>query len=266
VLGALAAVSALGLGGVRPDEIVLPALMGRIGSATAEAEGASGGIAVRIAPRPRRTAPEALRARPPLVSGAEPEPGAAPLAAPFDDRGALPAPVAIDPAQPRPVVSAARAPLTILLATARPYRGAVAPRAGAARGPAAAPPAPAPARPGDGDPAAAASPGFASVRAADLPPPVYPHPCLLLGHEGLVLIEVRVGADGRVLEARVAQASACPDLDAAALAAVRAARYVPGRRNGAPIAMTILQPIRFELPREADGARPGAATIGRRGR
>jgi protein TonB len=196
------------------DDVVLPELMGRRGAAVADAEGAAAPFAATIRREPARA--EAVRE--PLVAGAEPLPDPAPDPPPA---------VLTPPAAP----SAPDRPASIGPGSRRFLGNAPLPRPA----PAAAPAAPAP--------------GFAAVRAADLPPPTYPRRCLLLRHEGVVLIDVRVSAQGDVLEAHVAAPSPCPELDEAALTAVRAARYVPGRRGGVAVEMTVRQPIRFELPK-----------------
>ncbi len=68
------------------------------------------------------------------------------------------------------------------------------------------------------------------------PVPTYPTACRRRGIEGEVVVELLVGEDGAVREAKVRVSSGCEELDAAALAAVKAARYRPARRDGAPVA------------------------------
>lgn len=112
-----------------------------------------------------------------------------------------------------------------------------------ARGPARAPsPAsPAPARAGSGaGPSCGASLG-------SVPRPRYPDRCRGLGHEGRAVLLVDVGPDGAVTAVALERSAGCPELDAAAIEAVRAARFEPARRFGEAVASRVRVPIRFEL-------------------
>ncbi|AGA34383.1 Ferric siderophore transport system, periplasmic binding protein TonB [Thioalkalivibrio nitratireducens DSM 14787] len=82
------------------------------------------------------------------------------------------------------------------------------------------------------------------------PEPVYPAAARSRGMEGLVLLEVEVGADGRVLSVTVHSGSGFRVLDAAAQDAVRRWHFEPARREGRPVVATVEVPIRFRL---ADG-------------
>lgn len=218
----LLAVAAGGDRATSTDGLVLPELMGRRGAGTFEAgirlEAARGPAVERAAlVEPGAAAPEQREAE------EDPEPASALDALPFtDDHGRD-----LELEHETNAASGAKA----ALGAAAGGRRFVGKRSLA--------------RPTEAAPA----PGFATVRPADLPAPVYPRSCLILRHQGLVMIDVRVGVKGEVLEAKVAERSCCPSLDEAALEAVRAARYVPGRRWGVPAQMTIRQPIRFELPK-----------------
>ena len=77
--------------------------------------------------------------------------------------------------------------------------------------------------------------------------PRYPDRCRRLGHEGTVVLEVRIEASGEVAEARVFRSAGCPELDEAALDAVRKARFEPARIGGVPVESTVLQPVVFKL-------------------
>jgi protein TonB len=79
------------------------------------------------------------------------------------------------------------------------------------------------------------------------PKPVYPPLSKRLNEQGTVLIRVLVGADGLPQQARVARSSGYERLDQAALAAVQAWRFVPGKRAGVPEAMWFDVPISFVL-------------------
>ena len=83
--------------------------------------------------------------------------------------------------------------------------------------------------------------------AVDLPAPRYPLQSRRLGEEGLVLLEVEVLANGRTGAVRVIRAPRYARLRAAAIDAVRRARFAPARRHGEPITSAILVPIRFRL-------------------
>jgi TonB family protein len=71
--------------------------------------------------------------------------------------------------------------------------------------------------------------------AKESPNTVYPLMAKHSGYKGKIVIDVKVGPDGRVMNAAVAQ-SLQPDLDAAQLAAVRQWQFQPGTCNGNPVA------------------------------
>ena len=81
----------------------------------------------------------------------------------------------------------------------------------------------------------------------DLPSPRYPTLSVRRGEEGLVLLRVVVGPDGRVLDVEVLQDPGFGLLRAAAEDAVRRATFRPAVRNGRPVRSTIEVPIRFSL-------------------
>jgi protein TonB len=118
------------------------------------------------------------------------------------------------------------------------------------------PGAPAPAQapvPAQREPAAV--PGLDAPAGADVPAledpgalrPVYPASCRRQRHEGLAVVRVRVEADGRPGKVELVESAGCPELDRAALEAVRRARFRPARRRGSPVPWTIEQPFRFRL-------------------
>ena len=74
----------------------------------------------------------------------------------------------------------------------------------------------------------------------------YPEEAESEGAEGRVVVTFVVTEEGRVEEAEVT-AEAHPALDAAALAAVRRARFVPAHRDGHPVRVRLALPITFEL-------------------
>ncbi len=77
--------------------------------------------------------------------------------------------------------------------------------------------------------------------------PQYPRLSVRRGEQGTVVIAARLSARGRVASARVARSSGHARLDAAALAAVRKARFRPARRAGKPVPGRVRVPIRFVL-------------------
>ncbi len=84
-------------------------------------------------------------------------------------------------------------------------------------------------------------PGFLRV-----PAPRYPRMARRRGLEGEVLLELTLGADGRLLSVSVME-SAGHGFDEAALEAVRRARFRPAVRNGRPEACRVLLPVHFRL-------------------
>jgi periplasmic protein TonB len=90
------------------------------------------------------------------------------------------------------------------------------------------------------------------VRDYDRPPrpltqarPVYPPDAFTKKIEGTVLTEILIGADGRVLKARVVKS--VPVLDEAALAAVRQWTFAPAVKNGRPVATLATAPVSFRI-------------------
>jgi len=75
----------------------------------------------------------------------------------------------------------------------------------------------------------------------------YPASCRRLGHQGVVVVRLIVGADGKVRHAEVTRGAGCPELDRAALEAVLCARFRAARRWGRPVESTLEQPFRFKL-------------------
>lgn len=76
--------------------------------------------------------------------------------------------------------------------------------------------------------------------------PVYPEAAKAAGIGGVVVIEATIGADGTVIDTRVLR-SVDPELDEAALAAVRQWRYQPTLLNGAPVPVIMTLTVNFTL-------------------
>jgi protein TonB len=66
--------------------------------------------------------------------------------------------------------------------------------------------------------------------------------------EGVTLVDVLVGADGRPAEVHVRQSSGFALLDESAVKTVRERwRFVPAREGGTTVASRVTVPIRFRL-------------------
>ena len=164
-------------------------------------------------PKPARQPPQAApQQSPPPVPVPTP---AAPVAAP------APAPVAVADAPPAP-----NAPT-----------GTVTPRAAPAAAPVVAP-----------------APVKLELPTTDAnylhnPTPVYPPASERRRESGLVLLSVLVDAEGRAKAVSIKTSSGFERLDQSALQAVTGWTFVPGKRNGVAVEMTVDVPIRFK-PRE----------------
>ena len=114
------------------------------------------------------------------------------------------------------------------------------PPAAAKRPPAPQPPAP-----------PAAAPRQAAVDAPPRPRrsirPDYPRGARLRGEQGEVELELEVGADGRVAAARIVRSCGYAVLDDAALAAVRAARFIPAKSGNTSVPSVARLKLRFQL-------------------
>ncbi|WP_027284380.1 energy transducer TonB [Rubritepida flocculans] len=176
---------------------------------------------------------------PPALPSAEsppPEPPRMEAAPPEPPR---PEPLRRDPARAEP---------------ARPARPAPRPQASAR-------PAPAPAPPGPGAPAAdapgAGEAGQGRAIGATAPPepderypcaaPAYPEMARARGEQGVVVLELAIGTDGRVITARVARSSGFPMLDEAARRAAQEWRFRPARIEGQPTLATVQAAVQFRL-------------------
>lgn len=81
----------------------------------------------------------------------------------------------------------------------------------------------------------------------DNPKPDYPRISRRLGEEGVVVLIVSVGSDGRAGAMSVERSSGHDRLDAAARRGVREWRFVPARHNGVAVAAEVRVPITFSL-------------------
>ena len=73
--------------------------------------------------------------------------------------------------------------------------------------------------------------------------PIYPQAARAAGVQGVVVLEVVIGADGAVSNARVLRS--IPQLDQAALDAVRQWRYEPTLLNGVPVPVIMTATVNF---------------------
>jgi len=81
------------------------------------------------------------------------------------------------------------------------------------------------------------------------PKPDYPPDARRQRQEGVVLVNVEVGADGRAGDVSVGRSSGFPLLDDAAVRAVRRWLFEPARAGGVPVASRVEVPVRFSLAR-----------------
>lgn len=79
------------------------------------------------------------------------------------------------------------------------------------------------------------------------PSPIYPPLSRRLREQGLVLLKVKVRADGSADSVLIERASGSARLDDAALSAVKRWQFVPAKRGNEPVESWVLVPIEFEL-------------------
>lgn len=77
--------------------------------------------------------------------------------------------------------------------------------------------------------------------------PAYPSTPRRLGIQGTTMLRVHVLADGRIGDVLVEHSAGHPDLDQAAMEAVRRWRFDPARRGADAVAMWVLLPVEFRL-------------------
>ncbi|MFY9248514.1 MAG: TonB family protein [Burkholderiaceae bacterium] len=198
---------------------------------------------------------------PPLQPRVAPQtpPAPTPVSVPVPGPVPVPAPVLV----PAPVISIAPAPPS----AAPPESPEMPPATEAERGPLAATQAPDSAQVSSASPVPDVTPSQApnqsenenrvgettaqrvlpQVITARRVAPIYPATSRRRSEEGDVVLDVLVGADGRVTQITVAGSSDFERLDKAAVAAVQQWRFVPGRVAGEPQAMRLRVPIRFQL-------------------
>ena len=87
--------------------------------------------------------------------------------------------------------------------------------------------------------------GVASPRKVKHVNPVYPAAARDAKIAGIVILEAQIGSDGRVLDARVLRS--IPELDAAAVDAVKQWEFTPTLMNGTPTPVTMTVTVQFSL-------------------
>jgi protein TonB len=81
------------------------------------------------------------------------------------------------------------------------------------------------------------------------PKPDYPAAARRRHQEGVVLVSVEVGTDGRPSDVALGRSSGFPLLDQAAVQAVRRWIFAPAQEAGFPVASRVDVPVRFSLSR-----------------
>jgi protein TonB len=81
------------------------------------------------------------------------------------------------------------------------------------------------------------------------PKPDYPEVARQQHQEGMVVVSVEVGTDGRASDVILARSSGFPLLDTAALQAVRRWRFEPAQVGGLPVSSRVDVPVGFSLSR-----------------
>ncbi len=180
----------------------------------------------RASPVRRPEPPRPLEAAAPKVEEPAPTPGAPALVpAPAEVAPAVATLPTINEPAPAPGSSApAASSTTVALPPSAPVVAAK---------PASAPP--------DGVTRTARPQGGYQVR------PAYPSAPRRLGIQGTTTLRVHILADGRIGDVRVEHSAGHPDLDQAAMEAVRRWRFEPARRGADAVAMWVLLPVEFRL-------------------
>jgi protein TonB len=88
---------------------------------------------------------------------------------------------------------------------------------------------------------------MAAPRYRSHPSPLYPIESLRRREEGVVLLDVEVGPDGRASQISLNHSSGFPSLDGAAVDAVYAWSFEPARAGGLPVSTRVVVPVRFSL-------------------
>jgi len=188
-----------------------------------------GGVPAPRVPDVARRGPEAAPAAPDLAPAPSPTPAPAAVSASAAQPDPAPAPGA--PAATAPPEASASAGAGADASA----RGDLARVPGAGGGGA------------GGDGAGGRAAAFVPPRLAAAPPPRYPEEARRAAREGTAVLRLRVRADGTVGEVLVERSAGDPALDAAAVEAARAWRFVPATRAGRAVESWVIVPVRFVL-------------------
>jgi protein TonB len=90
-------------------------------------------------------------------------------------------------------------------------------------------------------------PTLTPARATSRPPPRYPPAARRDGVTGVVTLAIQVDASGHILAVRIVESDPAGVFDDAAIESVRAWRFTPATRDGAPVTTWVRQTIRFTL-------------------
>jgi protein TonB len=77
--------------------------------------------------------------------------------------------------------------------------------------------------------------------------PTYPRQALLYGQQGVVMLRLKISADGTVVDRSVEKSSGYPLLDEAALSDCCRCRFRPATRDGKPVECECCKPFRYEI-------------------
>ena len=77
--------------------------------------------------------------------------------------------------------------------------------------------------------------------------PTYPRSARRKGHEGCVVVEVAIAADGKVVGVDIVESCGYPELDAAAVDAVKTARFAPAKEDGVDVCGRLRLTFDFRL-------------------
>lgn len=103
-------------------------------------------------------------------------------------------------------------------------------------------------------PSQPSQPSSLSQARVDAPPrprrairPEYPKGARLRGEQGNIILEIEIGADGVCVAAKVAVSCGFAELDAAAVKAALAARFVPAKAGNSPVSSVARLTLSFRL-------------------
>ena len=88
--------------------------------------------------------------------------------------------------------------------------------------------------------------GFAAIQKAL----VYPELAKKAGIEGQVTVQVNIGEDGEVINTRILVPLGNCGCNEAAIAAIKAVKWEPAKKEGEPMAVWVSIPVKFMLKRK----------------